>query len=144
MLGGGWMTLHKIFPLGKGGYIAGAGYYDQIVEIADWLSKGSVPEDRPNLPDGDDSGSSLIIIDEEGQCFWLTWPYLRPIKVDEPFIALGSGASYAMGAMAAGATAEKAVAIAIEFDSNSGKGVQCVKCGPKPKRKRNNKKSESM
>jgi hypothetical protein len=140
MLGGEWMTLHKIFPLGKGGYVAGAGYYDQVVEIADWLNKGADPDSRPVLPEN--AESTILIVDEEGACHWLTWPYLRPIKVDEPFIAIGSGAQYAMGAMAAGANALKAVEIANTYDPSSGRGVQVVRCGPRPKR--NPKRKETL
>jgi hypothetical protein len=137
MLGGEFMTLHKIFPLGNGGFIAGAGYYDQIVEIADWMSNGCNPETRPSLPESD--GSTLLVVDENGKVYWLTWPYLRPIPIEEPFIAIGSGSAYAMGAMAAGASAERAIAIAVEFDPNTGKGIQVVRCGPKAKKTRKKK-----
>jgi hypothetical protein len=137
----GFITLRKIFPLGRGGFVAGAGYYDQIVEIATWLSNGSKPEERPVLPDGDDN-STMLVIDEEGVCYFLTWPYLRPVKIDAPFIAIGSGSEFAMGAMAAGANAGRAVEIASMYDPHSGGGVQLVRCGPKKPKKQSKESSK--
>jgi 20S proteasome alpha/beta subunit len=43
-----------------------------------------------------------------------------------PYFAEGSGAKYAMGAMAAGATAAEAVAIAIRYDAYSGGEIQTL------------------
>jgi hypothetical protein len=141
MRSSGWVKLHKIFPLGNDGYVAGAGYYDQVVEVATWLSSGSDPEKRPSIPDSDDS-SNILIVDGGGVCYWLTVPYLRPIKIEEPFIAIGSGAEFAMGAMAAGASATRAVEIAAMYDPSTGDGVQTVRCGPRPKRKKGEKKAD--
>lgn len=49
------------------------------------------------------------------------------IHYQDPYIALGSGAYLAMGAMAHGATAEQAVKIAIKHDSGCGGEIQKVK-----------------
>jgi len=43
----GYMTTCKIFPI-PGGYVAGAGTMDQLVEVAAWLQEGG---DKPRLPD---------------------------------------------------------------------------------------------
>lgn len=48
-----------------------------------------------------------------------------PLAAD--FHAVGSGHRFALGAMAAGATAEKAVAIACEYDVNSKGPIQVMK-----------------
>ncbi len=47
------------------------------------------------------------------------------IPVGKPY-AMGTGAAYALGAMLAGATAAKAVRIAIDCDPYSGGKVQCI------------------
>lgn len=46
--------------------------------------------------------------------------------VNFPFFAIGSGSDYAMGAMAAGATAAEAVEIAARFDKDTGGGVDSI------------------
>lgn len=46
--------------------------------------------------------------------------------MDMPFWAAGSGADYAMGAMAAGKDAKEAVEIACRFDINCGLGVDVL------------------
>lgn len=121
---GGWMDACKIFKLKDGRYLAGAGYYDQIVEVVAWIDEGAHPDKKPKLPE--DEGSSLLLV-EEGAAYWLTWPYLRTVLVRDPFVAIGSGGEFALGAMAAGANARKAVEIACRFDPHSGKGVHSVK-----------------
>lgn len=49
-----------------------------------------------------------------------------PIPVEDKLFATGSGGDLALGAMAAGASAEEAVRIAIAWDADSGFGVQVV------------------
>ena len=44
----------------------------------------------------------------------------RPIQVQAPFYAIGSGAAAALGAMHMGATAKEAVQIAKKIDNNTG------------------------
>ena len=72
---------------------------------------------------------SYLVVTEDGEVYaggqyendnvaWLT-------KVSAP-IAVGSGAEFAMGAMAQGATAAQAVEIAARFDVNTGGGVQVL------------------
>ena len=41
-------------------------------------------------------------------------------QIEDPFYAIGSGAPYAMGAMAAGRGAPKAILIAMEYDDGTG------------------------
>ena len=70
------------------------------------------------------SGASILIVGEDE-----AWSYeedgsLSPMN-ETPW-AIGSGGDYALGAMKAGATAEEAVAIAIELDINSGFGIDTV------------------
>lgn len=45
-------------------------------------------------------------------------------EIKEPFIAIGSGSKYALGAMERGATAEQAVKVSIKFDSSCGGPTQ--------------------
>lgn len=55
--------------------------------------------------------------------------FFIPYEIDLPFYAGGSGAQYAMGAMAMGSTAEEAVNIACRFDPSSsrmGRSLQII------------------
>jgi len=115
----GYMTTCKIFPI-PGGYVAGAGTMDQLVEVAAWLQEGG---DKPRLPD--DPESEFIVV-RGSEAFWLSWPYLREVRIREPFAALGSGSEYALGALAMGADARTAVAVAAQFDPHTGGGVDAV------------------
>lgn len=115
----GYMTTCKIYPI-EGGYLAGAGIPDQIVEVAAWLQEGA---DKPALPD---AAESEFLIVRGNEAFWMTWPYLREVRVREPFAVLGSGGPYALGALAMGADAKTAVEVAAQFDTDTGGGVDTV------------------
>lgn len=119
-------AIGKIFPLPGGRYLAGAGYYDQVVEVAAWLQAGGKADEKPMFPhDGD--GSSIFLVEPDGSAYWLTWPFFRMVQINEPFASVGSGSAYAMGAMAMGASAKKAVQIATRYDQYTGRGITTVK-----------------
>lgn len=122
---GGWHTAGKIFPLAGGRYLAGAGDYNHIVEVATWIAQGAREEARPRLPEEQDT--EIMMVEPDGSAYWLTWPHMRWVKYNEPFAALGTGSEYALGAMAMGASAKKAVSIAMRFDPYTGKGITCLK-----------------
>lgn len=133
-----WMNVGKLFKLKDGRIVTGAGFYDQVVEVVAWLKRGGGESDRPALAEGEDQDSDILVIHPDGKAYWLTWPYLRPVLVRDKFIAVGSGAKLALGAMAAGADARRAVQIACRFDPASGKGVdsvRIVKTKPLPRRR---------
>jgi ATP-dependent protease HslVU (ClpYQ) peptidase subunit len=120
-------SCRKIFPLGDGSYLAGAGYYDQCVEVVEWWKAGQKRDALPTFPDDLGEGSSLLLVKADGSAYWLTWPYLRPVPIAEEFVAVGSGSEYALGALAAGMGAKRAVEIATRFDPQTGKGVDVVR-----------------
>lgn len=121
-------NVQKIFKVPQG-WAAGCGDYDSIVEVVNWLVEGS---DRNNLPELDgrnnrgDTPADIIVVSPQGKVQWLTWPYLRGIKLTEKKVAYGSGSDFALGAMAAGATAKQAVEIACRFDPYTGQGIDAV------------------
>jgi hypothetical protein len=127
-----WMEVCKLFPLGDGRVLTGAGYLDEIAEVAAWLSAGGDDRDKPVVNDDREEVSDFLLIDG-AKCFWLSTPYLRPIEVIDGKAAVGSGAKYALGAMEAGKTAAEAVTIAAKFDPHTGGGVDVY---PETARKR--------
>ena len=121
------MEVGKLFRLKSGGILGGAGWYSQIVEVVAWLNEGAKPADKPKFPDAEESGSDFLLIEPDGSPYWLTWPFLRRVKINETYSAIGSGCEYALGAMANGASAKRAVEIACKFDPSTGKGVNVIR-----------------
>ena len=123
---GGWMNVGKIFKLKDGSYAAGAGNnFDAIRRIVAWLIAGSKQDARPEIREQD--APDLLIVDKHGVCNWMTWPYHEGPVITEPFFAVGSGSEYALGAMASGMSARRAIEIACRFDAHSGKGIDAVR-----------------
>jgi hypothetical protein len=120
------MSVGKLFRLKDGSIVAGAGFHDQVVEIVAWIKGGCRESKRPALPDSDPESSDLLIACPDGTAYWLTWPYLRRVKVIEGFAAVGSGAEYAIGALEMGASAAQAVEIAARHDDATGNGVDVL------------------
>lgn len=69
-----------------------------------------------------------FIIGVRNQLFYMAGDY-SIIRSNNGIYAIGTGAAYAVGAVAAGASPKQAVNIAIEFDVNSGGNLQIVKRG---------------
>lgn len=120
------MSLGKLFKLPDGSVLAGAGDYAEVVEVVAWVMGGCDPDARPRFSENSE-GSSLLLARPDGKAYWLTWPYLRQVEINEPFAAEGSGCQFALGAMAMGATARRAVQIAAKFDPFTGGGVNVIK-----------------
>lgn len=96
------------------GWMGGsAGPMETNVRLLAWIDAGA-HGDPPEMKEAD-----AIIVSPEGVVhFWTGAGPLTPVLGD--FFAVGSGERVAVGAMAAGADAIKAVRIAIEFDTASG------------------------
>lgn len=72
-----------------------------------------------------DKDFEAIVLCEKG-----LWHYdhaLIPIKIEDPFYAIGTGGDLAMAAMMAGATPREAVKIAGKLDSYTGSRIHTVK-----------------
>lgn len=120
----GHMCVGKLFRLKSGAYLAGAGNYDDIVEVVHWFNQGAKEDSKPAIDADDDD---LLMMHPDGKMFWLTVPFLRPVAILDEFAACGSGSEFALGAMAAGASAKRAVEIACKFDPLTGKGVNAIR-----------------
>lgn len=88
--------------------------------FADWL-RGGLQGTAPSLRCGDSEGCVAVfmpdgsIVEWNGDC--------PPDVIRAPYAAYGSGAPFALGAMAAGATAEEAVRAAAAVDHNTGGAI---------------------
>jgi hypothetical protein len=123
---GSWLNVCKLFRLKDGRVAAGSGNnFDAIREIIAWLDAKSPTSKRPEIDAAD--APDILLVNAKGVLQWMTWPYSRGMEVREPFFAIGSGAEFALGALAAGCSARRAVAIACRFDAHSGQGIDAVR-----------------
>lgn len=120
----------KLFHV-PGGILTGAGYYDEILEVVDWFQNGCKKETIPQLPDRDSGKESdfLYVDTETGDAYFLTYPFLRRVKIKEQFFALGTGGQFAVGALAAGATPAEAMRIAHKYDVFTGSTFDIIQVG---------------
>lgn len=119
----------KIRVLRNGGYLAASGYLDDLIEVARWIDGGMRDETNPyrDVAPSDEGRNSFIYIDPRGRAHTLTHPWLRPVAVANRLVTFGSGGDIALGAMAAGASARRAVQLACRFDPRTGGGVDVVR-----------------
>lgn len=110
--------VQKLYRLPDGSVFGAAGACQQVLEVIAWLNGGDKPTDLDNF-----DGLCITaagVVEEIGS-------RLMRQQVLEPFYAIGSGAPFAMAAMACGQSAVKAVRIAVRFDPGSGGRVQSMK-----------------
>lgn len=104
------------------------GYVGDIAEgeeLLDWVTSGAKKKKFPEHLREANCNTLLVVIREDNtvaEYFRSPYPVLHP----EGEYAWGSGGPYALGAMAAGATAAQAAEIATTFDVNSGGGIIIV------------------
>ena len=82
-----------------------------------WVQAGMPEDDKPSM----EEGFAAVMLSADG----LTEYYddLEPVEIAEGFTAVGSGAQLAIGAMAAGASPERALHIACEWNIHTGPPV---------------------
>lgn len=122
-----WQEAGKLFRLKSGAVLSGAGNYDDIVEVARWFDGGAKEDDKPVLVADEDKGTDFIVAMPDGTACWLTSPFLRLVKINEPYAAIGSGKSFALAAFAMGARPKRAIEVARMFDPNTGKGIDVIR-----------------
>lgn len=110
----------KIRGLDGGRFLIGcAGDTGDCVQYRRWAT-GSLKE-TPALTD------IVVISIDEKKRIWCATQKMHWYQIGIKFWAVGSGANYALGAMAAGKTARQAVAIAMKLDVYCGLGIDAVR-----------------
>ena len=116
---GGVVT--KIFRW-KGGLCGVSGSMGHGMQLVSWLQKGAVEE---NFPEPDESGTQFIVVHTDGRvAFYEDSP--TPLYFENAHQAIGSGANYALSAMALGKDAKDAVAFACTMDAFCGNGIDTL------------------
>ncbi len=106
----------KISILPDAGVIGCCGEYGAILKVIEWLTAGGKPREKPRL--SRDSEFTGLLVRPNGEVVHYQLG-LRPLRLTADFHAIGSGRQIAVGAMAAGASAEQAVRIACHYDQIS-------------------------
>jgi 20S proteasome alpha/beta subunit len=113
----------KLFKA-KGHAIGFAGNQGVGLKFVDWWRAG-----KPGKCPLDDESEALVMDLATGRCYHYEEDG-HPIPVEDKFASIGTGSDFAIGAMAAGATAVEAVKIASKWDNCSGLGINSFKCEP--------------
>lgn len=94
---------------------AGGSYGGML--FVDWYGSGKEPNEFFYHMDLDED-FDVLILDQTG--LYVSNRFCRPIKIEEKFYAVGSGSKAALAAMIMGASALKAVQIAVKLDPYTG------------------------
>ncbi|NKX37344.1 peptidase S14 [Rhodobacteraceae bacterium R_SAG4] len=92
-------------------------------EIRDWFASEKSGDAEPNL---NGRGFDCIEVRSDGSVYFYNDSFIPTGPLAGDYFAIGSGAEYALGAMAMGADAARAVQVAAEFDVWTGGVVQHV------------------
>jgi len=112
-------TVTKLFRA-KSYAVAFYGDLSNGLLFVEWLKKR-----RGECPLNKNTGALVMELDT-GRCYqWEKGGV--PLLVEDRFLSCGTGAAFAIGAMAMGATAIEAVEVASEWDNNSGLGINYAK-----------------
>lgn len=116
-------NMNKIEHLPNGWVFLGSGHCYTIRQCRSWAEKGFGEVDRPDfeyyLEDTDDRDFQCLAISPNGEVVRMIDGEMVWTDVLGDYFAIGSGASYAMGAMKAGVDPVFAVEIACEEDPNT-------------------------
>jgi hypothetical protein len=109
----------KIFRV-KGSLIGIAGNTEQALRFVEWRRS---PDTKPTFVET--ANFEALELSHDGRLTW--WgTEMVGITLDDPFYAIGSGAPYALGAMAMRASPRHAIEVAACFDSGTGNDVQTM------------------
>ncbi len=118
----------KIWRKKDDGSIVGvAGDAGLSAKFQKWAAEGG---ERPVI--GNSEEGSAVIVSSDGKILVVD-SHNEPFRPPTAFYALGSGFELAMGAMAAGASAQRAVEIACKYDQGSSKPVKALRLEAKGK-----------
>ncbi len=101
----------------NGHLVAAVGKTDVIPAFFEWYEKGRPKDDKPEV------GESFEALALTPEGLFQYYERLEPIGIVEDFWAIGQGSEIALGAMAAGASPERAVEIACELNIYTGPPV---------------------
>jgi hypothetical protein len=126
---GNTSRVRKLIRLEDGSVFAGAGNVQQILKLREWALSGFKGKRPPKTGEAE-----AFHMRTDGT----VWYYGagEPVELIDEYTAIGSGGSYAEGAMAFGATALEAIKCAAKHDSNTSGPFQQMRVGPEPAKRK--------
>lgn len=116
-------SVRKLFRSKSNGIVAGCGDAVSLALIEEWAEQHNCDLDfLADIPERFDYSGLWI---REDRSLWFFEKGVA-FRFDAPFAAIGSGRDIALGAMAAGASAEQAVTIAVTFDNATHLPIQIM------------------
>lgn len=103
--------------------VSGAGTARWILSAVEWLAKDACIREQTPPYLGNDG--QLLLGNALGELFVFEGRMERT-RLNVPFFAIGAGGEMAMGALAAGASAKKAVEIVIQYGPGASNGVDVI------------------
>lgn len=111
----------KIYPLPDGSLFGVAGAVGDLIRFRRWMFSGREGDFRFT-----DEDSEALVVDPTGQVHWWGHADGSGVQIEGNYFAIGSGFRIAMGAMAAGASAESAVAICCNLDAHTRRPINSL------------------
>lgn len=122
--GGNIQVVTKIHRA-QGCLVAGSGELSFILAMVEWVKKGRDPAAFPaSQRDKDDWQPTLVIEPDGAVLLYERTPH--PIRWERLPCAIGSGRDFALATMHLGRSPQEAIAVAAEFDSGTGNGVNSM------------------
>lgn len=118
------------------GYAVGvAGKAGAIQEFMQWFeqNKAQWPLRLPDTLKQDSDDYPITVLVVKGKKMWMADGVGFPYEVTAPYTAIGSGRQFALGAMAMGADAQKAIQVAAKHDIYTGGRVKVLKLTSTPR-----------
>lgn len=114
----------KVVRVSDHGYCGASGGTSECAAFIQWIRAQLLPGPKATEPALSDEFEGILVDVSTGKVF-LYRKHLKAIQMPAPF-AIGSGAEFAIGAMAAGATAVEAVRICCKLSATTGEPVHCL------------------
>ncbi|MGH8759594.1 MAG: hypothetical protein ACREVW_08805 [Burkholderiales bacterium] len=115
------LKMHKLHRLPDGSIFAGSGSAQEVLAVLAWLRGGDKPGHLNDF-------EGLIVTPQGTERLG---ERLMRVPSLEPFYAIGSGAHFALAAMACGKSAVQAVRISARFDPYTGGRVESMRIAAK-------------
>jgi ATP-dependent protease HslVU (ClpYQ) peptidase subunit len=114
--------------------LAGGGDVDLLDKISHYWKSSDKPLSELKLPDSNPMSQSsrfqLLIVQDDGMAFFYDDDLINPVQIEAPY-AFGSGGDFALAAMAMGASAADAIAVAEQLDIYSGGTIHVTRAPQK-------------
>ena len=122
---------HKIEKLKNGWWFCGSGYGRSIAVAKEWAEAGLNYQPQVEelfahfLDEPEDRAFECFVVKPDGSC-WMIDEELSPYENMATYVGIGSGGSYAIGALEARASPREAVEVASWYDPNTSAPIHVI------------------